>query len=264
MAGRRFSACCRRSTLARRQVLPHPITGDASTTGSSPPDRRLIRLGWVIASYVPAFCVGASALLHPLPRLIWNASASVPIGLYAVHPVGTLQVTELVVVRPPIPLAWFLDERHYLPIGVPMLKRILAVPGQTVCRTDSAITVDGVVMGRALDRDSLGRHLPAWHGCRHVAEGEVFLMNWELQRFPSMADTLVCSPSLRSSVGRILSGRGRMTNRDPALSLDRAFRVLPEHSPLLLRQICEQQETNAFDASTSFWLRRRPRSRDAA
>ena len=41
------------------------------------------------------------ALFHPAPRLIWNASASVPIGLYAVHPAGALHVTELVVVQPP-------------------------------------------------------------------------------------------------------------------------------------------------------------------
>ena len=34
-----------------------------------------------------------------------------------------------------------------------MLKRILALPGQTVCRTDRAIAVDGIAMGNALDRD---------------------------------------------------------------------------------------------------------------
>jgi type IV secretory pathway protease TraF len=40
-----------------------------------------------------------------------------------------------VAIRPPAPLATFLDLNGYLPIGVPMLKRILAVPEQTVCRT---------------------------------------------------------------------------------------------------------------------------------
>ena len=96
------------------------------------------RFGCVIATYVAVLGATASALLHPSPRLIWNASASVPIGLYAVHPADTLQVTELVVVRPPNDLARFLAERHYLPEGVPMLKRVLALPGQTVClRSDS-------------------------------------------------------------------------------------------------------------------------------
>ena len=121
--------------------------------------------------------IGSSALLHPAPRLIWNASASVPIGLYAVHPAGTLQVGELVIVAPPDYLAVFLDERHYLPRGVPLLKRILALAGQTVCRSGSTITVDGAVMGEAFDRDHLGRPLPVWQGCHRVGDGEVFLMN---------------------------------------------------------------------------------------
>ena len=68
------------------------------------------------------------------PLYIWNASKSVPIGLYQLQPAGRLAVTELVAVRPPEPLATFLDLNGYLPIGVPMLKRVLALPGQTVCR----------------------------------------------------------------------------------------------------------------------------------
>jgi conjugative transfer signal peptidase TraF len=103
----------------------------------------------------------------------------VPIGLYAVHPAGKLDVTELVVVRPPPALAQFLAERRYLPEGVPMLKRVLALPGQTVCRSDRAITVDGIAMGDALDHDTRGRPLPVWQGCQRVPENRIFLMNWQ-------------------------------------------------------------------------------------
>lgn len=110
-------------------------------------------------------------------KLIWNASASIPIGLYAVHPAGALRVGELVVVAPPEPLASFLADRGYLPEGVPLLKHILALPGQTLCRVACDITVDGATVGRALARDRRGRPLPAWQGCRGIAAGEVFLMN---------------------------------------------------------------------------------------
>jgi type IV secretory pathway protease TraF len=75
---------------------------------------------------------------------IWNASKSVPIGLYQLQPAGRLAVTELVPVRPPEPLATFLDLNGYLPIGVPMLERVLALPGQTVCRKGLTISVDGI------------------------------------------------------------------------------------------------------------------------
>ena len=137
----------------------------------------MTRFGYVVTTYFTMLAVGLSVLLHPTPRLIWNASASVPIGLYAVQPAGVLHVTDLVVIRPPEPLASFLAGRGFLPIGVPLLKRVLALPGQTVCRTDRTITVDGIAMGEALERDRRGRTLPRWRGCRAVPADEVFLMN---------------------------------------------------------------------------------------
>jgi len=90
------------------------------------------------------------------PAYIWNASNSVPIGLYRLQPVDSLAVTELVAVRPPEPLATFLDLNGYLPIGVLMLKRVLALPGQTVCREGQTISVDAIEIGEALSRDRRG------------------------------------------------------------------------------------------------------------
>jgi conjugative transfer signal peptidase TraF len=137
----------------------------------------MTRFGWVMTTYGAVMAIGATALFHPVPKLIWNASASVPIGLYAVHPAGALRTGELLVVTPPEPLATFLNARRYLPKGIPLLKHIAALPGQTVCRTGDSISIDGTVVGAALDRDHLGRSLPVWQGCRVIVPGEVFLMN---------------------------------------------------------------------------------------
>jgi conjugative transfer signal peptidase TraF len=137
----------------------------------------MTRFGLFMATYGAVMVIGVTALFHPVPRLIWNASASVPIGLYAMHPAGTLRPGELLVVTPPEPLATFLDARRYLPKGVSLLKHVAALPGQTVCRTDDMISIDGTAVGVALDRDHLGRSLPVWRGCRVIAAGEVFLMN---------------------------------------------------------------------------------------
>lgn len=129
--------------------------------------------------------LGAAALVastigvKPTTHYIWNASESVPIGLYRVRPTDKLAVTELVAVQPPEPLASFLEQGSYLPRGIPMLKRVLALSGQTVCRDHLTITVDGIEVGEARERDSRGRPLPVWQGCRVIAEGEVFLMNWQ-------------------------------------------------------------------------------------
>ena len=132
-----------------------------------------------------AMTIGAVAILagtivvQPSPICIWNSSASVPVGLYRVRAVSSRYITELVAVQPSEPLASYLRLNGYLPIGVPMLKRVLALPEQTVCRSGSTITVDGVAMGNALERDRRGRALPVWEGCRVIGEGELFLMNWQ-------------------------------------------------------------------------------------
>jgi len=137
----------------------------------------MMRTGIVAVAGMVVAALGMSIAFPPAPKLIWNASASVPIGLYAVRPIGALHADELVVVTPPPQLAVFLAGRRYLPQGVPLLKHIAALPGQTVCRAGRTITVDGIALGQALDRDRRGRILPRWHGCQRIAHGAVFLMN---------------------------------------------------------------------------------------
>ena len=72
----------------------------------------MTRFGWVMTTYSAVLVIGVTALFHPAPKLIWNASASVPIGLYAVHPAGALRTDELLVVTLPEKLATFLDARR--------------------------------------------------------------------------------------------------------------------------------------------------------
>lgn len=142
------------------------------------------RFGYVMMTYFAMLGIGCLALVHPAPRLIWNATASTPTGLYALRPVGQLHVLELVAVRPPEPIAGYLADGGFLPEGVPLLKRVMALPGQTVCRVGDVVTVDHVDVGAALDRDHLGRPLPRWSGCHTLQPGEVFLMN------PTVPDSL--------------------------------------------------------------------------
>ena len=138
----------------------------------------MIGRGAILA--VMALGVGAIALPqhdNRPPWLVWNASASVPIGLYAVDTIIDAHTGDLVVVRPPEPLARFLADRGYLPRGVPLLKHVTALAGQTVCRIGRSVTVGAIEMGDARERDGRGRSLPVWQGCRVIAKGDVFLMN---------------------------------------------------------------------------------------
>lgn len=142
------------------------------------------RAAYVLMTTVAS--VGAAfAATVPTPlKLVWNVSASVPVGLYFLEPAYHLEITDLVAVMPPPPLAAFLIARGYLGEGTPLLKRVMGLPGQVVCRLNDAITVDGVPLGEALPRDRMGRDLPVWQGCRRVEPGHLFLMN------PDVGDSL--------------------------------------------------------------------------
>lgn len=109
--------------------------------------------------------------------LVWNASASAPVGLYAVRPIRRPVPGILVMITPPTALARFAAKRRYLPLGVPLIKPVAATAGHMVCRADRTITVDHRPVGQALERDGHGRPLPVWQGCHALGQGEVFVMN---------------------------------------------------------------------------------------
>ncbi|MEI9405153.1 S26 family signal peptidase [Mesorhizobium argentiipisi] len=121
-------------------------------------------------------------VLEPVPpKFVWNASASAPIGLYRIDARGPFGAGDLVAVEPPETLATFLADRGYLPMHVLLLKHILAVPGQTVCRNKLTISIDGGAVGVALEQDRVARGLPTWQGCRRIPVDAVFLMNRQVR-----------------------------------------------------------------------------------
>ncbi|MFX4470330.1 S26 family signal peptidase, partial [Acinetobacter baumannii] len=85
----------------------------------------------------------------------------------------SLHVGERIAIEPPPELRRLLAERHYLPAGVPLMKRIAALRGKRICRFAHGITIDGQFVGAARARDRLGRPLPVWAGCRVLRTGEL-------------------------------------------------------------------------------------------
>lgn len=144
----------------------------------------MTRFGYVMATYCAVMGVVVAFIVPVSVKLLWNASASTPLGLYDLTAPDGLKVGDLVAVRPPKPLADFMVGRGYIGRGVPLLKPVAALPGQQVCRVGHTVTVDGLRLGEAQDRDRRGRVLPVWQGCRRVAPDQIFLMN------PAVHDSL--------------------------------------------------------------------------
>lgn len=113
------------------------------------------------------------------PRLVFNTTASAPLGFYLVDAVAPT-VGDIVVVRPPHDLALWMAGRGYLPSNVPLIKRVAASGGQTVCGQQGEVRIDGVPVAKILLRDRLGRQLTPFTRCIRLADGDVFLLNAEM------------------------------------------------------------------------------------
>ena len=136
----------------------------------------MIRRRFVLAGVVAAATL--ATLTVPVSRYaVWNATASVPTGLYLIRGKASLHVGERVAVEPPPAMRRLRAERNYLPRGVPLLKRVAALRGQRVCRFAHGVTIDGEYVGAARAHDSLGRPLPVWAGCITLRSGELFVMS---------------------------------------------------------------------------------------
>jgi conjugative transfer signal peptidase TraF len=127
--------------------------------------------------------IGISAIAHA-PLLVWNASASAPIGLYRVVS-GAQKPGDLVLITPPKSIAKLAAERRYLPLGVPLIKRIAAMGGDDVCVFDGAIIINRKTVARQIEADSKGRPMPRWNECRALDADEIFLLLTPADSFDS-------------------------------------------------------------------------------
>jgi len=111
----------------------------------------------------------------PAPRLVWNASASAPIGLYAVRPGTAIDPGDMVIAL--VPDAWrsIAAQRRYIPANVLLVKQVVAVAGDEVCGLGPVISVNGVALLQRQAADAKGQPLPWWNGCVRLRGRQVFL-----------------------------------------------------------------------------------------
>lgn len=120
--------------------------------------------------------LAATLVWPPRPLLVWNASASSPVGLYRVSPADDVARGDIVVAWAPPAARAMAAQRHYLPGNVPLVKHVAAVTGDWVCTEGDMIFVNDDLVARRLRRDPSGRPLPWWAGCRALVQGETFLL----------------------------------------------------------------------------------------
>jgi len=120
--------------------------------------------------------VGLTIAFPPAPRLVWNASASAPVGLYGVTPDAAIESGDMVIARVPDPWRMLAAQRRYIPANVPLVKRVAAAAGDEVCALGQEVFVNGRHVAERRFADTAGRPMPSWSGCVRLRGGQLFLL----------------------------------------------------------------------------------------
>jgi len=138
--------------------------------------RRRRRLCIAALACLAAVPLAATTFCRTPALLVWNASASAPVGLYRLQAGEAVRRGDMVVAWAPEPARSLAAQRHYLPANVPLVKRVAAAAGDRVCAAAGVVSIDGRTVAKRRGSDFSGRPMPWWSGCRELRRDEYFLL----------------------------------------------------------------------------------------
>lgn len=169
----------------------------------SPRTDRQTRTRLVLIAAVGSIALAATIAVPPRPLLVWNASESAPVGLYRVASGVPIAHGDMVIAWVPAPARMLAARRHYLPANVPLVKRVAAIAGDTICAVGPLVSVNGRMVAERRRFDPSHRRLPWWEGCVTLGKGELLLL---MTHAPSSFDGRYFGPTRASDV----IGRARL------------------------------------------------------
>lgn len=119
--------------------------------------------------------LGLMALLPSQPRLVWNLTESVPVGLYWIDPVAPGR-GDTVALQPSPSLSAWLERAGVLRSAHILIKPLAGRAGDRVCRVGLSVTVNGMPVAQARAATGAGDALPAWSGCHNLDGDDLFLI----------------------------------------------------------------------------------------
>lgn len=137
---------------------------------------RTVRRKVLILVGLGLMALGFATLARPVPILVWNSSASAPIGLYLVLSETRVRSGDMALIRPPEAIADLAARRGYLPRGVPLIKQVAARGGDDVCAWNDDLSINGDIVAQRRKVDGNGRSLPRWEGCRRLLADDILLL----------------------------------------------------------------------------------------
>lgn len=135
--------------------------------------KRLVLLG---CGSVAVALIGAGLVVQPRLRLVWNASASAPEGLYRVTPDAPVAIGDMVIAKVPGRYRGLAAARHYIPANVPLVKQVVAGAGDQICALGRDLFRNGIWLAARRPVDGAHRPMPAWQGCVRLRQDQYFLL----------------------------------------------------------------------------------------
>lgn len=126
-----------------------------------------LAVGLVAVAYATGEAIDASG--H---ALVVNTSPSMPSGVYWITRAAPMERGSVVLFAPPDGVRELIYGRGWLPSGMPLLKIVGGLAGDTYCVRDSRFVVAGDDIGPVFPRDSQGLPVPQLVGCRRVGVDE--------------------------------------------------------------------------------------------
>ena len=127
--------------------------------------------GWLL------MLIGLISMEGRLPQyLVYNSTASVPVGWYLLITPNDISKGDMVVFTLPEKMQVLAEERGWLPRNTKLLKRVGAIAGEIYGVNQSQqFYVGGVYCGQARSVDGKGRKMPSLSHGGHIVEKDSFL-----------------------------------------------------------------------------------------
>lgn len=139
--------------------------------------RRRVGEGYLVTLLLAIALVAGAAVRSAPPVLLYNPSLSAPRGWYLLGPEPPTRIGQYALARLPADAAQLAAQRHYLPLGTPLLKSVAALGGDYVCADGAQVRINRRVVAQPLTQDSQHGQLVAWRDCLVLRAGQYFLLS---------------------------------------------------------------------------------------
>jgi len=133
----------------------------------------------IVSLVITNVLLTSAPVLHQLvkaPPVIINETVSIKKGLYIWSgDTQALKHGDIVAMPMNQRSRDYLVAKLRYPTDTMLLKRVAALPGETVCRHGEAVAAPKRAV-RAERKDSAGSNLPSWQGCHTLLPTEIFLL----------------------------------------------------------------------------------------